>query len=71
MGATCPNPLTGVSLSGPSSGNTGQTLTFTASPQPADATTPINYTWSTDGLVSGQGTATAAYSWDTAGTKTV
>lgn len=68
---TCPNPLTGVSISGPSSGNTEQTLTFTASPDPADATTPITYTWSTDGLVSGQGTATATYRWNTAGTKTV
>lgn len=65
---TCDVPLTGVSLSGPSSGQTGQSLTFTASPQPGDATLPVNYTWSNDGLVSGQGTASATYRWSDAGT---
>jgi hypothetical protein len=68
---SCDAPLTGVSLSGPNSGDTGQTLTFTASPQPANADTPINYTWSNDGLVGGQGTNQATYRWDSAGAKTV
>lgn len=68
---TCPNPLTGVSLSGPSSGETDQTLTFTASPQPANATAPITYTWSADGLLSGQGTSQATYRWTSTGSKTV
>ena len=67
----CDHPLTGVSLSGPSSGQTGQTLTFTASPQPGNATAPVNYTWSSDGLISGQGTASATYRWTGAGSKSV
>ncbi|HOT91482.1 MAG TPA: PKD domain-containing protein [Anaerolineae bacterium] len=69
--STCAIPLTGVSLSGPASGQTGQDLTFTVSPQPTDASTPITYTWSTDGLVSGQGTTQATYRWAGAGSKTV
>jgi hypothetical protein len=67
----CDHPLTGVTLSGPTSGSTGQNLTFTASPQPGDATAPVNYTWSADGLVSGQGTVSATYSWSSAGSKNV
>jgi hypothetical protein len=67
----CDHPLTGVSLSGPSSGETGETLAFTASPQPPNATLPIAYTWSADGLLTGQGTSSATYRWDTAGGKTV
>jgi len=68
---TCDHPITGVSLSGPSSGDTGETLTFNASPQPGNATTPIAYTWSSDGLVGGQGTNQATYRWTGAGAKTV
>ncbi len=68
---TCAVPLTGVSLSGPAAGQTGQDLTYTVSPQPTSATTPITYTWSTDGLVSGQGTTQATYRWNSAGSKTV
>jgi hypothetical protein len=68
---TCDIPLTGVSLAGPGSGNTGETLTFDASPQPPTASTPVDYTWSTDGLVSGQGTSQATYRWDSAGSKSV
>ncbi|MEJ5308227.1 MAG: hypothetical protein WHX52_00525 [Anaerolineae bacterium] len=67
----CAVPLTGVGLSGPASGQTGQDLTYTVSPQPTNATTPITYTWSTDGLVSGQGTTQAIYRWNSAGSKTV
>lgn len=36
---------------------------YTASYLPLAATAPITYTWSTDGLIAGQGTATATYSW--------
>ena len=68
---TCDVPLTGVSLAGPGSGNTGQTLTFNASPQTANASTPVAYTWSTDGLVGGQGSSQATYRWDSAGSKNV
>ena len=67
----CDVPLTGVSLSGPSSGQAGETLNFTASPQPSNATAPVNYTWSSDGLISGQGTASATYRWTGAGSKSV
>jgi hypothetical protein len=67
----CPVPLTGVSVSGPSSGDTGQTLLFTASPQPGNATAPVAYTWSSDGLISGQGTSQASYRWTSAGSKNV
>ncbi len=69
-GTTCSVPLTGVGLAGPSSGNTGETLTFTASPTPTNATTPVTYTWSTDGLVSANGNQ-ATYRWNDAGNKTV
>ena len=68
-GAVC-TALTGVSVSGPSSGNTGETLTFTATPSPTGATTPITYTWSSDGLVNANGNQ-ATYRWDDTGTKTV
>ena len=67
----CPIPITGVSLSGPDAGETYQALAFSATPQPVSATTPINYTWSSDGLVSGQGTSQATYLWHSAGTKNV
>jgi hypothetical protein len=67
----CPVPLTGVSVSGPVSGLTGETLVFSATVQPATATAPISYTWSTDGLLGGQDTPSATYRWSSAGDKTV
>ena len=67
----CDHPLSAVSLSGPGPGNTGEDLTFTASPQPSNATLPITYTWSSDGLISGQGTSQASYRWTSAGSKNV
>jgi hypothetical protein len=70
-GLSCPAPLVGVSISGPSLGDTDETLVFTANPEPSDATEPITYTWSEDGLVSGQGTPEAAYRWESAGEKQV
>lgn len=36
---------------------------FTVTYLPVGATAPITYTWSSDGLVSGQGTAAATYNW--------
>ncbi len=68
---SCDAPLTGVSVSGVSAGDVEETLTFTALPDPTEATQPVSYTWSTDGLVSGQGTAETTYLWSTAGSKTV
>lgn len=37
--------------------------TFTVTYLPVTATTPVTYVWDSDGLVSGQGTATAVYNW--------
>jgi hypothetical protein len=68
---SCDYPLTGVSLSGPSSGGTDETLVFTGNPEPGHATPPITYTWSADGLVSGQGTSQASYRWASAGDREV
>jgi hypothetical protein len=49
----------------------GDFYTFDAVVTPSNATTPIIYTWSPDGLVSGQGTASAAYQWGAPGVYTV
>lgn len=67
---TCAVPLTGVTITGPTSGVTGTTYTFTAAPTPAHATAPLAYTW-TPAPATGQGTASVTYQWDTAGSKTV
>ena len=68
---SCDDPLMGASLAGPGVGQIGATLTFTASPQPANATLPVAYTWSSDGLLGGQGSSQAAYRWDSVGSKSV
>jgi hypothetical protein len=68
---SCDHPITGVSLSGPSGGEPGETLVFTASPEPGEATLPITYPWSAGGLVSGQGTSEASYRWASAGDREV
>ena len=70
LGTSSCTPLTGVTISGPTSGELSTEYTFTASPQPATASTPA-YTWSTDGLVRGQGTESATYAWNTEGAKSV
>ena len=67
---SCPVALTSVSVSGPTTGFTNTTHTFTAAPSPPDASTPVNYTWS-DAPTSGQGTSSASYSWPTIGSKTI
>ncbi len=67
---TCAVPLTGVTISGPTSGYTNTQYTFTAAPTPANATLPIAYTWS-PAPQSGQNTASATYQWDTTGSKTI
>ncbi len=41
----CPDPLTGLSLSGPGTGAAGRPYTYTATTFPPSATTPITYTW--------------------------
>ena len=67
---TCPVPLTGVAISGPVSGVTNTTYVFTATPIPVNATQPVAYTWSPD-PESGQGTVSARYRWETAGSKSL
>lgn len=69
-GQECPVPLAGVTIAGPDSGETQTAYEFTASINPIDATTPVTYTWSPE-PASGQGTASARYTWFTAGTKPV
>ncbi|MBN2392426.1 MAG: hypothetical protein JXR84_16975 [Anaerolineae bacterium] len=66
----CAVPLTGVTISGPSSGVTNTIYTFNVLPTPANATAPIAYTW-TPVPQSGQGTASATYQWNTTGSKIV
>jgi CSLREA domain-containing protein len=68
--ATCEVPLTGVTISGPTSGITGTTYTFSAAPEPSNATAPVTYNWTPE-PDSGQGTTSASYSWDVAGEKTI
>ena len=68
---TCAVPLTGIHVIGSSSGQPNVALVYTADPQPVGAASPITYTWSTDGLQSGQGTASATYLWTTEGNKSV
>ncbi|MFP4393956.1 MAG: PKD domain-containing protein [Anaerolineales bacterium] len=59
---TCPVPLTGVAIAGPSAGETDTPLTFTAALTPTDATPPLTFTW-TPAPLSGQNSATATYRW--------
>jgi hypothetical protein len=47
-------------------GSAGPSYTFNAIITPTNATPPITYTWSSEHLVSGQGTASATYRWDAA-----
>ena len=70
--AGCPNPLRGVSISGPTKGYTGTTYHFSAIVTPSNATLlgPVTYEWSPT-PDSGQGTWTANYSWPTTGTYTI
>jgi hypothetical protein len=64
-------PPTSVTIDGLATDDVDERYTYTSSYLPADAGTPLTYLWSTDGLLSGQGTATAIYRWDTEGIKTV
>ncbi len=63
---TCQAPLTGVGLDGPFEADPGVATWFTATLQPADADSPISYNWSpVPGT--GQGTASARYTWPVPG----
>jgi hypothetical protein len=59
--------LTGVTISGPATGLTGHTDTFTATVEPQSSADQVTYTWSPE-PGSGQGTPHASYTWHTVGT---
>jgi len=67
----CLVALESVALDGPTTGYTNTVYVFAATVSPVSATLPINYAWSADGLVSGQGTSSASYRWATTGAKQV
>jgi len=69
--APCLVGLADVSISGATAGYTDTVYLMVASISPTSATLPINYVWSSDGLVSGQGTHSASYSWSATGAKVV
>jgi hypothetical protein len=62
--------LTGVTISGATSGVTGTSYDFAAEVSPPSADAPITYTWSPE-PGSGQGTSQATYTWATTGDQTV
>jgi uncharacterized repeat protein (TIGR01451 family) len=66
----CPHPLQDVGIDGPSSGYTGTQYTFTGVITPADATTPVTYTWDPT-PASGQETSRAQYQWGAPGIYTI
>ena len=61
-------PLTGVTISGPSTGYSNQPSSFTAAP--AGGTTPYAYAWSVDGVVRQTGVS-ASFSWTSGNSYTV
>jgi hypothetical protein len=63
-------PLTGVTISGPTAGYTDTAYTFIGAIAPPDATPTVVYTWS-PAPDTGQGTASAEYAWAAPGTYTV
>ena len=67
---TACTPLTGVTISGPTMGQTGTSYTFTSSITPSSASAPITYTWSPVPN-NGQGASSANYTWSTSGAKTI
>jgi uncharacterized repeat protein (TIGR01451 family) len=70
VAAACPVPVTGASLSGPTSARTGFNQVYTVLAAPLGVSTPITYLW-TPTPDSGQGTPTAVYRWSDAGHKLV
>lgn len=64
VGGAC-TPVTGVTISGPTSGFVGASYAFSATVSPPDATQP-SYTW-TPAPATGQGTSSATYSWTSSG----
>lgn len=68
----CEFPLTGLTLGGPTSGFVEAEYAYTATSVPANATTPLTYTWQADEqslVVSQQSIVT--YTWATPGVKAI
>ncbi len=66
--------ITGVTISGATSGSTGQSYTFNAAVSPSNATQPITYTWQADEQTTvthtGKGTTdSVSFNWSSPGTK--
>lgn len=69
-------PMSSVSISGPLTGSTGMTQTFTITVLPIGATTPLDYAvkatdFTTQTLSTGVTTVNASYVWATPGVKTI
>ena len=64
-----------VEITGIEQGYIGESIPFTATISPVDATTPITYTWEATGLPPvqhvGDGTDTIEFAWDEIGTKII
>ena len=74
--STGPTPPSSVNISGPATGYVGTSYTFTATVSPADAATPITYTWQATGQspathTGGGRSDTFHFTWNAAGTKTI
>jgi CSLREA domain-containing protein len=59
-------PLSGVTIEGPTTGDVGVAVCFTATVSPGDASTPIDYLW--DPVPDGQGNEYVCYTWMNPGT---
>jgi hypothetical protein len=74
--STGPTPPSSVNITGPATGYVGTSYTFTATVSPADAATPITYTWQATGQspathTGGGRSDTFHFTWNAAGTKTI
>jgi len=67
---TCPVPITGVNIGGPTAGISGTPYTFTTTVYPADATEPITYTWAPEPLT-GQYSDSVQYRWSLIGPQVI
>ncbi len=68
-------PLQGVTIGGLDQGNIGESLPFTATVSPVDASTPITYTWEASSQTPVQHVGGAidpvSFTWDEVGTKAI
>jgi len=67
----CEFQLTGLTLDGPATGFIETEYSYTATPVPSNATTPITYTWQADEQSAVSGQQSVTYTWATPGTKAI